>query len=59
MRTSGFTSGRGDREGVQNVILLLTDGNSNRPADTFRVTQLAKAQGIHIITVGEHIVTTS
>ena len=52
-RETGFTSGRGDREGVQDVIVLLTDGNSNNPELTFPAAQRAKADGIHIITVGK------
>lgn len=52
VRTQGFTAGRGDRSGVPNVMVLLTDGNSNNPEATYTATIRAKADGIHVITVG-------
>ena len=55
IRTEGFTAARGDRPDVPNVLVLITDGNSNDPEATFREAYLAKAAGIHIITVGMFI----
>ena len=51
VRTQGF-GGNGDRPDVPNVVVLLTDGNSNQPSDTYSETVLAKNDGIHMVTVG-------
>ena len=59
VRDEGFTSGRGDRQDVRNVMVIITDGNSANTQETVRQATLAKRSGIHIITVGQCPVFTS
>ena len=44
-----FTGGRGDRGGAKNIILLVTNGDSDEPRDTIREARAAKDKGIHIL----------
>ena len=53
VREEGFTEDAGDRSDIGNILVLLTDGNSNQPELTFQEAYAAKAAGIHIITVGK------
>ena len=53
-----FTTNNGDRAGVDNVIILVTDGYSNiRQQDTLRIARNIKRQdaAIHVIAVGERV----
>lgn len=47
-----FLSVRGDRMGAQNIAVIITDGKSNNYTYTVEQAALAKAAGIHIITIG-------
>lgn len=46
-----FNGRGGDRRDVNNVIVILTDGNSNEKEKTVTEAMAAKADGIHIITM--------
>ncbi|VDI12322.1 Hypothetical predicted protein [Mytilus galloprovincialis] len=53
MRTQMFTVPNGDRNGVTNKLLILTDGVSNiNPLNTIPEAEQARADGIHIYTIG-------
>ncbi|KAK7466021.1 hypothetical protein BaRGS_00037422, partial [Batillaria attramentaria] len=53
VRTDMFTLGHGDRPGVQNVCILITDGLSNINARrTIPEAEQAKAAGIRIYAIG-------
>ncbi|XP_076075787.1 matrilin-2-like [Mytilus galloprovincialis] len=53
MRTQMFTAPNGDRNGVTNKLLILTDGVSNiNPLNTIPEAEQARADGIHIYTIG-------
>lgn len=53
LRLSMFTASNGDRQGVDNIAIVITDGNSNVDADqTIPKAQLAQQSGITIIGVG-------
>ena len=51
MRNAMFTAGAGDRPGVRNVGIVMTDGESNERDDTFDQASSARAQGINLISV--------
>lgn len=52
-RTLVFQEKRGDRVGVANVAVLVTDGQANeRENDTLREAELTKQAGLKIISVG-------
>lgn len=51
-RTQLFTQNNGDRENIPNVLIIITDGNSNiNPDDTIEEAIKARVDGIHIMTV--------
>jgi hypothetical protein len=53
MRTVQYTEARGDRPGVRNVCLLLTDGGSTvNVGQTIPEARAAQSQGIEMLTVG-------
>jgi collagen type VI alpha len=53
MRTEMFTPQNGDRPGVKNVCIIITDGVSNINARrTISEAEQAHAQGIHIYAIG-------
>ncbi|CAG2244074.1 unnamed protein product [Mytilus edulis] len=53
MRSQMFTAANGDRDGVPNVVLILTDGVSNiNSRRTIPEAEQARAAGIHIYAVG-------
>ncbi|CAG2240336.1 COL6A [Mytilus edulis] len=53
MRSQMFTSRNGDRDGVPNVVIILTDGVSNiNSRRTIPEAEQARAAGIHIYAVG-------
>jgi uncharacterized protein with von Willebrand factor type A (vWA) domain len=53
MRTRMFQAANGDRSGVPNVAIIVTDGVSNINADrTIPEAELARAEGIHIYAIG-------
>ncbi len=45
-----FTSNNGDRAGVQNYLVVLTDGRSDNRDATWNQAQEARNEGIHITT---------
>jgi uncharacterized protein YegL len=48
-----FVSDRGDRENVQNIAILITDGQANmRIGEEFGVATSAKERGISILSIG-------
>lgn len=48
-----FTSTRGDRSGVKNVLIMVTDGKSTvQPQNTIPQATNAKSQGIEIYSIG-------
>ncbi|ELU16324.1 hypothetical protein CAPTEDRAFT_192434 [Capitella teleta] len=50
-----FTSQLGDRQGVKNILILLSDGSSNSPDDTLTAGMDARTRRqdtIHIVTIG-------
>lgn len=47
-------TGNADRGNVPNVLMILTDGNSNDQEDTLEAAHDAKRAGFHIITVGKN-----
>ena len=52
MRTAVFNASFGDRNGVQNIAILVSDGNSNvLQSNTIPEASLAKAAGITILSV--------
>ena len=46
-----FTNGNGDRSDVNNVVVFMTDGNSNDKDATVTAAMRVKSDNIHIITV--------
>ena len=53
MRTELYTADNGDRYGVPNVAIIVTDGVSNINSRlTIPEARQARAEGIHIYTVG-------
>ena len=53
MREDMFTTRNGDRRGVDDVAMVITDGRSNiQKADTIREADLAKDEGILMMSVG-------
>ena len=53
MRSEMFTAGNGDRAGVPNVAIVITDGVSNiNSRRTIPEAEQARADGIHIYSIG-------
>ncbi|CAC5388786.1 Delta-like protein 1,Neurogenic locus notch homolog protein 2,Fibropellin-3,Delta-like protein 4,Sushi, nidogen and EGF-like domain-containing protein 1,Sushi, von Willebrand factor type A, EGF and pentraxin domain-containing protein 1,Delta-like protein C,Fibropellin-1,Delta-like protein B,Neurogenic locus notch homolog protein 1 [Mytilus coruscus] len=53
MRSQMFTAANGDRDGVPNVAVILTDGVSNlNSGKTILEAEQARAEGIHIYAIG-------
>ena len=53
MRTEMFTAANGDRPGVPNIAIVVTDGVSNiNSRRTIPEAEEARAQGIHIYAIG-------
>ena len=52
MRTEIFTAANGDRDGVQNIGVIITDGVSDNHIATVEEAKLARAQGIILLAVG-------
>ena len=53
MRTEMFTEWNGDREGVDNIAIILTDGVSNiNSRRTIPEAETARAENIHIYAIG-------
>jgi hypothetical protein len=46
-----FTSSHGDRSGVKNVLVLVTDGASDNKEATLEAAREARKRGIHIFVV--------
>lgn len=47
-----FKAENGGRVGIPHVAIVLTDGNSNKPADTAVEALRARLQGVHIFAIG-------
>ena len=47
-----LTPGRGDRDGILNVVILLTDGKSMNRDDTWAESLALKKAGAHIVSIG-------
>lgn len=53
MKDEQFTFQRGDRPGIRNMAIVVTDGQSNRDADrTIQDAEEARRQGIEIFSIG-------
>lgn len=52
MRESMFTSSHGDRRNSRNVGIVLTDGESNDRAKTFREAVANRNKNIEMISIG-------
>ena len=53
MQDVQFTEARGDREGIKNIAVVLTDGDSTvNPTRTIPEAERARASGIEIISIG-------
>ena len=47
-----FISSRGDRPGIPNMVVVVTDGQSNDPTDTHQASLEAKKAGIKLFSIG-------
>ena len=47
-----FQSRNGDRDGVQNQAVIITDGKANNREDAWQEAMRARQAGINVITVG-------
>ena len=53
MRTQIFNPANGDRQGIKDIAIVITDGRSNvNPERVASEVQLAKAAGIELFSVG-------
>ena len=52
MQNNMFTQANGDRPGVPNIGIIVTDGRSNDPAKTQAMAQAARQAGIELFSVG-------
>ena len=53
LRESVFTSANGDRHGVPNVGIVITDGKSNEHEDdTIKQAELTRADGVTLVAIG-------
>lgn len=52
MRERMFSSGAGDRAGVDNIAVIITDGRSNNEVDTFAEATRLRAAGVFVVAVG-------
>ena len=52
VRTNAFTQAHGDRPGVPNYLILLTDGKSWRPVETKIAAEAIHRTNINVIAVG-------
>jgi len=53
LRESLFVSANGDRHGVPNIGIVITDGKSNEhQEDTINQAQLTRAAGVRLVAVG-------
>ena len=43
---------KGQRRDVQSYVVIVTDGESNEPDDTWEEALLLRSQGVHIIVIG-------
>ncbi|XP_064602245.1 collagen alpha-6(VI) chain-like [Liolophura sinensis] len=51
-RETGFTSEHGDRPGIPNIAILITDGRSTHPDRTATEQALLKAAGVRVFAIG-------
>ncbi|XP_064601374.1 collagen alpha-4(VI) chain-like [Liolophura sinensis] len=51
-RETGFTSEHGDRPGIPNIAILITDGRSTHPDQTASEQALLKAAGVRVFAIG-------
>ncbi|GFR96541.1 collagen alpha-5(VI) chain [Elysia marginata] len=52
MDTIMFKTANGDRPGVPNIAVIMTDGTSNNPEETRTAAALARANGINVFSLG-------
>ena len=52
MQNNMFTQANGDRPGVPNIGIIVTDGRSNNAAATQAAANAARAAGIELFSVG-------
>jgi len=52
LATLMLTPGNGSRQGVPDILLILTDGQSDNPPETWIRAIEARRQGINVIAVG-------
>ena len=52
MKDNMFTGNNGDRAGVPNIGIIITDGKSNNPSQTKAQADLVRRAGITIFSVG-------
>ncbi|XP_069135604.1 cartilage matrix protein-like [Argopecten irradians] len=50
--TEGFTVGNGARQGVAQIAVILTDGNSTNPTLTLPAAQAVQNRGIYVFAIG-------
>ena len=52
VRERMFNSGSGDRSGVDNIAVIITDGRSNNEEETFREASRLRSDGVLVVAVG-------
>ena len=52
LKNEMFTSSRGDRDNVDNIGVVLTDGRSNDPQATWQNAMSIRKDGVNMISVG-------
>lgn len=52
LRNNMYSTANGGRTGVNNVAIVITDGESNNRVQTLEQARLTKTAGIHIISLG-------
>ncbi|KAK7493781.1 hypothetical protein BaRGS_00014922 [Batillaria attramentaria] len=52
MKNTMFTAANGDRPGVPNIAIIITDGKSNNPAKTQQQAAALRADGVEVFSIG-------
>ena len=53
LREVVFTDPNGDRQNARNIAIMVTDGQSNNPTETFMEAQKNHEANITILTIGK------